>query len=204
MWEQKGRVERRRKWVSYFIIGRENKVAGMRLITLILWVLILYGIIRKFLSLTFDWRSQNTRFQNSLSKTHPGREYRWVWVYVCMCKIECMCLDKEKEVEDRRIGEIEEEMQRGKEGKTEERSKLPVTGEMCQAGTQAFQEPETGWQTNPWLYIYWSIAQCNNPIVCFCYSAIGNHQYCLSLEDLLSHQIVMNGLIILWFYYLIR
>jgi len=58
---------------------------------------------------------------------------------VCMCKIECMCLDKEKEVEDRRIREIE--MQRGKEGKTEERSKLPVTGEMCQAGTQAFQEP---------------------------------------------------------------
>jgi len=56
-----------------------------------------------------------------------------------MWKIECMCVDKEEEVEDRRIREIEEEMQTGKEGKTEERSKLPVTGEMCQASTQDFQ-----------------------------------------------------------------
>ena len=41
-----------------------------------------------------------------------------------MCKIEWMCLDKEGEVEDRGIREIEEEIQRGKEGKTEEKSQI--------------------------------------------------------------------------------
>lgn len=159
---------------------------------------------QKVLSLTLDWRSQNTRFQNSLSKTHLGREYRWVWVYVCMCKIEWMCLDKEGEVEDRGIREIEEEIQRGKEGKTEEKSQIT---------SNRWDVPSL----NPSLSGTWRQVGKQTPgcmsidpshsvtiLLCFCYSAIGNHQYCFSLEALLSHQIVMNGGIILRFHYLIR